>query len=82
MNQHIHCLINNCHYWANGNKCAANEILVTSDAFGAGQQDSIDATIAKHLAPSTADSCMSTCCKTFVHRDSSKIRADKITKMS
>ncbi len=81
MNQHIHCLINNCHYWTNGNKCEANEILVTPDNFAANKQDSIDATIAKQLTPASADSCMSTCCKTFIHKGSDKIDADNINKI-
>ncbi|KAF1085390.1 hypothetical protein SPSYN_01527 [Sporotomaculum syntrophicum] len=82
MNQHIHCIINNCHYWANGNKCEANEILVANDSFASKQQDSIDATMAKQLTPASADSCMSTCCKTFVHKNSDQISADSIYKMS
>jgi len=81
MNQQIHCLINNCHYWANGNKCEANEILVTPDTFADNQQDSIDATMAKQLTPTSADSCISTCCKTFVHKDSDKKNADHINKI-
>ncbi|WP_347491152.1 DUF1540 domain-containing protein [Desulfoscipio sp. XC116] len=82
MNQHVHCIINNCHYWKEGNKCLANEILVTPDAFASEQLDSIDATMAKQLTPAAADSCMSTCCKTFVPKSSAKINADNITKMS
>lgn len=82
MNQHVHCIINNCHYWAKGNKCEANEILVADDSFAAKQQDSIDATMAKQLTPASADSCMSTCCKTFVQKDSDQINADNIYKMS
>ncbi|TYO94910.1 DUF1540 domain-containing protein [Desulfallas thermosapovorans] len=82
MNQHIHCIINNCHYWEKGNKCSANEILVASDAFGTNQPDSFDATMAKQLTPTAADSCMATCCKTFVPKNSDKINSDNITKMS
>ena len=26
-NQHIHCLVENCHYWGQGNVCQANEII-------------------------------------------------------
>jgi hypothetical protein len=42
-NQHIHCLVDNCHYWSEGNRCQANEIMVTSDSFGATQPDEVDA---------------------------------------
>lgn len=82
MNQHIHCIINNCHYWAQGNKCVANEILVTSDEFGATEPDKVDATMAKQLTPQSADTCMATCCKTFVAKGSGDIKADSVTKMS
>ncbi|SFR12856.1 DUF1540 domain-containing protein [Desulfoscipio geothermicus] len=82
MNQHIHCIINNCHYWSQGNKCAANEILVTSDEFGANQPDRIDATMAKQLTPQPAETCMATCCKTFVLKGSGDANVDRVQKMS
>lgn len=82
MNQHIHCIVNDCHYWGQGNKCEANEILVTTDNFGASQPDSIDATMAAQLSPSKAGECMETCCKTYVQKGSNKIKADSITKMT
>lgn len=80
-NQHIHCIINNCTYWAQGNKCNANEILVASDEFGATQPDQVDATMANQLSAYSVDSCMSTCCKTFVSKGSAKANADGIKKM-
>ncbi len=82
MNQHIHCLVNNCHYWAQGNQCVANEIIVTSDEFGDSQPDRIDAQMAKQLSPTPADTCMATCCKTFVPKDSGKTTIDGVQKMS
>jgi len=33
MAQRIMCTVSNCHYWKDGNECAAEEILVTSDSF-------------------------------------------------
>lgn len=80
--QHIHCIVSNCHYWENGNSCQANEILVTSDAFGSQQPDRVDATTAKSLEPTVTSDCMSTCCKTFVEKGSGKIQDDGITRMS
>ncbi|MDD4238256.1 MAG: DUF1540 domain-containing protein [Desulfotomaculaceae bacterium] len=82
MNQHIHCIVNDCHYWSQGNNCIANEILVATDQFGNNQPDQIDASIANQLTPSTAGSCMSTCCKSYVTKDSNKTGADGIKKMS
>lgn len=82
MDQHIHCLVNDCHYWNQGNVCKANEIIVTSDQFGNVQPDRIDAKMAKQLDPTPAGSCMSTCCKTYVPKGSDKTAADSVTRMS
>lgn len=79
--QHIHCIVSNCHYWQNGNKCIANEILVASDEFGAQQPDRVDATMAKQLEPTPTQDCMATCCKTFVTKGSNEISADGVQKM-
>lgn len=80
--QHIHCIIDNCHYWDQGNKCKANEILVTTDSFGASQPDQIDCNMASKLSPSQANTCMETCCKTYVQKGSDKIMADTVTKLN
>jgi len=80
--QHIHCIVNDCHYWIQGNKCQANEILVSTDEFGSQHLDHIDATMAKQLTPATAGSCMATCCKTYVAKGSKDINADSVKKMS
>ncbi|MCL5057111.1 MAG: DUF1540 domain-containing protein [Actinobacteria bacterium] len=82
MNQHIHCIVNDCHYWDQGNKCAANEILVSTDEFGNSKPDRIDAAMAKQLTPMTAGNCMATCCKTYIAKGSDKINADNVTRMS
>jgi hypothetical protein len=82
MNQHIHCIVSNCHYWQQGNKCVANEILVSTDSFGENRPDRVDATMAKQLTPMSAGSCMATCCKTFVQKGSGEIKADNITRMT
>lgn len=79
--QHIHCIVSNCHYWSSGNKCGANEILVTSDAFGAKEPDRIDAHQATQLQPTTSADCMETCCKTFVEKGSQESSADGVQKM-
>lgn len=79
--QHIHCIVSDCHYWNQGNQCHANEILVSTDAFGSQQPDRIDAAMAKQLSPETAGSCMSTCCKTYVTKGTDEIEADSVKKM-
>lgn len=81
MTQHIHCIVNDCHYWKQGNLCVANEILVTTDQFGANQPDKIDASMAKQLTPQTAGTCMQTCCKSYVSKGSNKISQDGVKKM-
>lgn len=80
--QHIHCIINNCHYWSNGNKCAANEILVATDQFGQKQPDKVDASMASQLTPSGVSNCWDTCCKSYVPKNSDKTTVDGITRMS
>ena len=80
--QHIHCIVSNCHYWQSGNQCMANEILVTSDEFGSNQPDRIDASSAKQLEPTVTQDCMATCCKTFVEKGSENTTADGVTRLS
>lgn len=82
MNQHIHCIVQDCHYWDQGNNCKANEIIVTTDSFAAKQPDRLDATMAKQLSPQTAGNCMATACKTYVPTGTDKINADGIKRMS
>lgn len=81
MNQHIHCIVNDCHYWVQGNKCVANEVLIVTDEFGAAQPDRIDATKAKELTPEPAANCMYTCCKTYVTKRSPDTNSDGVTKL-
>ena len=80
MSQHIHCAVSNCHYWSQGNKCQANEIVVVSDQFGNAQPDSVDATQASTFPAASVQSCMDTCCKTFVEKGSNKTHADSVIK--
>ena len=82
MNQHIHCIVSDCHYWEHGNKCIANEILVSTDSFANKQPDKVDATMANKLSPETAGSCAQTCCKSYVPTTSDKIKADNIKRMT
>ena len=76
--QHIHCIVNNCHYWESGNRCAANEILITSDEFGSREPDR--ATMANNWNQLNRE-CMETCCKTFVPKGSEEISSDGVTRM-
>ncbi|MFZ7101519.1 MAG: DUF1540 domain-containing protein [Peptococcaceae bacterium] len=78
--QHIHCLISDCHYWQQGNKCSARQILVVSDRFSQNQPDRIDALMAGELTPEQAGSSPETCCKTYVPKGSKLFWADGIEK--
>lgn len=82
MNQHIHCIVNDCHYWNQGNMCKANEILVSTDDFARQKPDRVDAKAAAQLSPMAAGSCPATACKTYVAKNSKDINADGITRMS
>lgn len=81
-NQHIHCIVNDCHYWKQGNMCDAKEVLVTTDQFGDLNPDNVDCEMAAELTPQQAGSCLATCCKTYVGKGSNKIKADGVKKMS
>jgi hypothetical protein len=76
----IHCSVANCHYWKNGNICDASEIMVTSDSLGSTMPDSFDAPQASIAQETPVNSCMQTCCKTFVEANSPNIREDSIYK--
>lgn len=80
MQQHIHCSVSNCHYWASGNMCHANEILVTSDSIGSTMPDSFDAHQAANMNATPVGTCMETCCKSFVAKNSKEVKADGIKK--
>jgi len=80
--QHIHCIIDDCHYYAQGNKCVAKEILVATDEFGRTQSDQVDCEMAAELSPQKANgTCMGTCCKTYVPKNSNKINVDGVKKL-
>jgi len=67
----IKCSVNNCHYWDSGNICQASQILVTSDSLADPAPDSLATPV---------ETCMETCCKTFVERNSSHLYDDQITR--
>lgn len=74
----VHCSVNNCHYWNQGNVCGASQIMITSDETGYAKADSFDAPQASQAPPSPVDTCMSTCCKTFVMKGSDTIEDDGV----
>ncbi|MCL6634645.1 MAG: DUF1540 domain-containing protein [Peptococcaceae bacterium] len=81
MNQHIHCIVSDCHYWDSGNLCKANEILVSTDDFARKQPDRVDAHQAARLTPASAGSSPATACKTYVTKGSKDINMDGVRRM-
>ncbi|MGI5839192.1 MAG: DUF1540 domain-containing protein [bacterium] len=77
----IHCSVNSCHYWKQGNICDAQEIMVTSDALGSSLSDSIDAPSYQTFGSTPVNTCMDTCCKTFVAKDSGQAKVDGVKKL-
>ncbi|HHT37412.1 MAG TPA: DUF1540 domain-containing protein [Firmicutes bacterium] len=77
---HVYCSVDNCHYWAQGNVCHASEILVTADAWAAEAPDTMDASQHMEVPTASAQTCMDTCCKTFVAKGSDAVEVDNITK--
>jgi len=73
MNQHIHCIVNDCNYWKQGNMCSATEILVATDQFGLSQPEKVDTSMTAQLTPQSAGACMETCCKSYMPKGSNKI---------
>lgn len=78
MPQQIMCAVNNCHYWKQGNMCDANQIFVMSDSLADRLPDTVDALQASTVNATPASTCMETCCKTFVDKNSKAIRADGV----
>ncbi len=80
MANRVNCSVNNCHYWVQGNVCGASSIMITSDQVGYDEPDSFDAPQASLAPPSPVESCMETCCKTFVMKGSPHIEDDGVYK--
>lgn len=79
-NQNIFCSINNCHYWAQGNLCRADSILVTADTMSKNLPDMVDAPYAAQVAQTPVGQCSESCCKSFVLKGSFFQNVDGITK--
>lgn len=78
MPSEVNCSVNNCHYWTQGNLCVASTIMITSDQVGYAEPDTFDAPQSAQVPPSPVESCMETCCKTFVMKGSEHIEDDGV----
>jgi len=72
----IYCSVSNCHYWKKGNVCDANQIMVTSSDMGDWADDTLDAADHDAFEQTPVESCMETCCKTFVEKGSGREKYD------
>lgn len=63
--QQIRCSISNCHYWAEGNFCKAEQVLVTSQTMSKGLNNKMDAPVATQLAMTPISTVAESCCNTF-----------------
>lgn len=68
MSKDIRCTIENCHYWAQGNYCEAEQILIAADKFATETGHQVNALQASTYAPTPVGKCQETCCKTFVEK--------------
>lgn len=60
----VKCSVSNCHFWAEGNSCSADQILIEVDGQAANAHDTefaVEAGIEQHHAAKSA----ATCCETF-----------------
>lgn len=78
----VYCSINNCHYWAEGNACAAQDIMVTSDVMGSIKGNNVDAPYHAQFPATPVAKCMESCCKTFVAKGSFEQFEDGVKKNS
>ncbi|MCR4397518.1 MAG: DUF1540 domain-containing protein [Firmicutes bacterium] len=79
-NKNIRCSVSNCHYWADGNYCSAEQIVVTSDRMGDTTPHTFNALEASQFPRTPAGSSMETCCKTFVTKGDDA-KADRVKRM-
>jgi len=70
MPQGVACSVSNCSYWAEGNRCAAQDIAIEIDAHsarGTGGEEFADELFGGHR--DSADRSSATCCLTFRPKD-------------
>lgn len=80
VSRNIRCSIVNCHYWGQGNRCQATEIMVTSDEMSNQLPDSIDAPMAGQITQTPVGKSSESCCHTFVNKQSFKQNLDGVMK--
>ena len=65
-NQQVGCIVSDCYYYGKGNKCKANNILVTTNNFAEyNQKADLGFETASELSPQEAGSSIKTSCLTY-----------------
>ena len=80
--QIVRCSISNCHYYAQGKLCQANEIMVMSDTMSNNLPETMDAPQAAQVKHTPVTKGTESCCKTFVPKDSFQQNLDGVYKNS
>ncbi len=76
----VRCTINNCRYWTEGKGCIASEILITHDTIAKEEEESVDAPVASSIENTPAQTCMETCCKTFIPKGAPGYLRDDVSR--
>ncbi|MBB6729687.1 DUF1540 domain-containing protein [Cohnella zeiphila] len=68
----VSCSVSNCTFWGEGNRCAADQILIEIDAHARSRRTEGDEEFAGELGEhrDRSDDSASTCCHTFRPKDS------------
>ncbi len=64
-----------------GNKCAASQILVTSDEMAKTLPREVDSPYAARVPATPVAHCVNSCCKTFVSKDDFHAFSDGVVKL-
>ena len=73
-NQQIGCIVGDCYYYAKGNRCQADNILVTTNSFAENTSEAdMSFEMASELSPQEAGASGKTSCLTYKPRNSSDV---------
>ena len=70
-NQEIGCIVSDCYYYEKGNRCKADNILVTTNSFAKNNKNgNMGFEIASELSPEEAGASSKTSCLTYKPKNS------------
>ncbi len=74
MDQAIHCTVNDCIYWVEGNVCSARDILISTDEFGKTHKGGYDILEELSATPSGSSGILTSCMTYKDHMTGSEFR--------